>query len=482
MSQSSMKMNAILNGLRTVLAVLFPLITYPYACKVLGVVNTGKVSFGDSVVSYFMLIAALGISSYAIREGSARRDHKESFRTFISEMFSINLCSTVIAYILLVILLLMPTKINQYTTLILIQSVIIISTTIGMEWYFSIKENYIWITVRYIVVQLLSIAALFLFVRKQEDYYNYALIIVVAATGANLFNFVHILRQEHFYFTFHFNLRQHIKPIMVLFATGIMLTIYVNSDVTILGLLCDDHEVGLYSTSVKIYKSIKQVINAIVVVSIPRLSYYINNKDYDGFIKLLQKELEALLILLLPCIVGLELTAKEMILIVAKKEFIDAVPSLQILGIALLFAVLSAFVVNSILLPSKNERISLIASVWSALINIVLNIILIPVFRSNAAAFTTVLAEMVVLLISSKGAMKHLAHLQAWKVVFQSLTACVGMSVVVLLVKSMIPNIYVSFVVSVLCGMITYGLLLIVLRNTFILEVLKGMKQKFNKG
>lgn len=43
----------------------------PYASNVLQVENLGKVNFASSVCGYFLLFAGLGISSYAVREGSA---------------------------------------------------------------------------------------------------------------------------------------------------------------------------------------------------------------------------------------------------------------------------------------------------------------------------------------------------------------------------------------------------------------------------
>lgn len=66
--QPSLKKNAALNMIKMVMSLIFPLITFPYSSRVLGPVSIGKVNFAQSVVSYFSLIAALGISTYAIRD------------------------------------------------------------------------------------------------------------------------------------------------------------------------------------------------------------------------------------------------------------------------------------------------------------------------------------------------------------------------------------------------------------------------------
>jgi O-antigen/teichoic acid export membrane protein len=95
----SLKVNAVVNMAKTVLSLVFPLITFPYVSRVLGVNQMGKYNFANSVISYFLLIAALGISTYAIREGTQYRNNQKAIDEFASEMFSINLVSTVVAYV-----------------------------------------------------------------------------------------------------------------------------------------------------------------------------------------------------------------------------------------------------------------------------------------------------------------------------------------------------------------------------------------------
>lgn len=101
MKNKSLGLNAFLNGLKSVLNLLFPLITFPYVSRVLEVRGIGIYNYSNSIVSYFLLIAALGISAYAIREGAKYRDNRKQISEFASEIFTINMWSTIIAYILL---------------------------------------------------------------------------------------------------------------------------------------------------------------------------------------------------------------------------------------------------------------------------------------------------------------------------------------------------------------------------------------------
>lgn len=105
MSQKSLKKNAILNLIKILMGVIFPLITFPYSSRILGPEGTGKVQFANSIASYFAMIAALGISNYATREAAKIRDNEIELNKFCKEILSINMISTLVAYILFAIAL-----------------------------------------------------------------------------------------------------------------------------------------------------------------------------------------------------------------------------------------------------------------------------------------------------------------------------------------------------------------------------------------
>ena len=131
-----------MSAFKTLMNIIFPLITFPYASNVLQVENLGKVNFASSVCGYFLLFAGLGISSYAVREGSRYVNDREKLSAFASEMFSINMISTALTYAALAVTMLFWTKLHAYTDLMLVLSLQIFFTTIGTEWVFTIFEEY----------------------------------------------------------------------------------------------------------------------------------------------------------------------------------------------------------------------------------------------------------------------------------------------------------------------------------------------------
>lgn len=397
----SLKLNAILNVIKQICSILFPMITFPYASRVLGRFSYGKVNFGQSIISYITLIAGLGITNYAIREGAKIRNDKVKLNKFANEVFSINVISTVIAYAVLLLLIIFWKRLDGYATLLIIQSLTVLFTTIGTDWINSIYEDYLYITIRYIVCQSLALVLMLTLVKSSNDYLIYALSSVSSTVLANILNVGYIRKtyRIRIKFTIKINVQQHIKPIMILFGTSVAQLIYINSDVTILGMIKDENEVGLYSVSAKIYSLVKSLLNATLVVAIPRISHELSVLSQKKVDKHLSKIIGNLFVLAFPACIGLFMLSSPIVLLFSGKEFGEAASSLRILSFGLIFASLACFYINVVMIPYNMEKKVLVATAVSALENIILNFILIPICGQNAAAFTTLLSEFIMMIM-----------------------------------------------------------------------------------
>lgn len=481
MAKASIKKNATLNLIRTALAVLFPLITYPYATRVLGVDNIGKVQFGLSVISYFSLIAALGVSTYGTRQGAFVRDDRKKFSKFASELFNINLLSTLISYILLVILLFLPTTIANYRELIFIQSLVIIFNTLSVDWIYSAQENFLYITMRTIVVQIISVILLFVLIKRPDDYYLYALISTVAAAGSGVINFIHAKKYCDIKLFYQLNLKKHLKPLLALFASAIAVQIYVNSDVVMLGLMSGDNSVGIYSIPVKIYTIVKSVLNATIVVSIPRFSYYVANAKEAELKKLSSKIINTSITLILPVITLLFLLSQNVIYFMAGRDYLDGSIALQILSFALLFAVASNFFGNAILVSHKLEKRFLIATIVGATLNILLNFAFIPIWQQNGAALATVLAEAAVAITCATYARGLYGSRKTRKNIIQSFIGCVAIITIYVSVHTLKLHPITEAILIGATGIIAYIIVLLIQKNTTVTSIAKTIITKFQK-
>lgn len=396
---SGINKNVIFNTIKSAFSIIYPLIAFPYISRVLMTDNVGKVNFGSSVISYFSLIASLGVTTYAVRECSKVRDDREQLGKTAGEILSINLVSTAIAYLALIVVLIFAEPLENYRLLICIQSASILFTTLGADWLNTAMEDFKFIALRTVFMQIVSLFLMFIFVRKQEDYILFAIISVVASSGANVVNIFYRRKYCETRLTWKMGIRRHLAPILLLFSLILSQTIYTNSDMTILGLVKGDYQVGLYSTSVKIYNLVNTMVASIAWVVMPQLSAGFARKDYKEINRLLKYSMNFILVLGIPCVCGIEIIAPQLIHVIAGEAYVDAALSLRLLGIALMCSFISGWIGNMTMLPAGKEKICLWSSVVSAMVNIVLNLILIPKWGLNAAAFTTALSELIGVLV-----------------------------------------------------------------------------------
>lgn len=393
MGHSSINNNTVFNTVKSIFSIIYPLVTFPYIARVLMTDSVGIINFSNSIVSYFSLIASLGVSTYAIRECSKIKDDKEALEKTASQIYSINLVSTFISYLCLAAVLYFSKPLVNYRLPICILSFTLIFATIGADWLNTAMEDFRFIAIRTMFFQVVSFAMILLLVHKPEDYITYAIISVIASSGANIVNVFYRRRYCRVAFTLQMDIKRHLPKILFMFSLLLSQIIYVNSDMTILGLIKGDHEVGLYSISVKMYRIINTTIASVAWVVMPKLSYFFMRKEYKKINNLLKYSLNFILVLGIPVICGLEVLAPHLISVVAGVAYLDATLSLRLLGCALLCSFIGGWIGNITLLPAGREKVMLKISMLSALVNILLNIILIPRWGLNAAAFTTFVSE-----------------------------------------------------------------------------------------
>ena len=473
--------NAILNVIKTSLSVIFPLITYPYALRILGAEGIGKVTYGSSIISYFALIAMLGVSTYAIREGAKRKKNKEDFNKFANELFTINLIFTVISYILLFLSLVFVEKFKEYKFLLILQSLSIILTTIGLDWINIVYEDFLFITVRSIFSHILTLILLFILVHKPEDYYMYALLTVASNGLTCVTNWFYCKKYVNIHLTFHPNFRKHIKPLLLLFMNAITISIYVNFDMTMLGWIKSDYDVGLYALAVKIYTIIKNIMVAVYAVAIPRLAYYIGNNMNNEYKKLCSDIWSYLSLILIPSGIGLICVAPEITLFMGGEEFVSSALALQILAIALIFSIFGGIVTACMNITLNREKDNLISTSISAVLNCLLNLIFIPVFSLYGAAFTTLISEIFVFMycfIKIPKKERYMNFNIINKSIFHAIVGSVIMFIFSYIIRMLVISSILRLVLIIGVCVIIYFITLFILKNEYLLNSLSIIKHK----
>lgn len=466
MSQiQSLKRNIVLNFVKAFTGILFPMITFKYASNVLSAENLGTVSFCSSIIGYFTLLAGLGINSYATREGAGKRNNKKEISDFASQVFSINLFSCLVSFVVLLVAINAFEALRPYRSILLVQSLVMVFTTLGTEWINIIYEDFLFITIRTVVMQIVSLLLLFLFVKGKDDYMIYAFITVIAQVGMYVLNIFHVRRIVKITPTIHMEWRKHIKPIITIFASTIAVTIYATIDTTMIGLFCTKEDVAFYTAATKIYSALKSIFATVLGALAPRLSYLYSQSE-QCYNDLLEKVTRGVFILLIPCTILSNVLCRDLILLISGEEYLSAYLSLHVLSIAVIFSAFSTCITNMVFLVRKKESITLLATAVGAFVDFVLNLFLIRSVGYFGAAITTLIAEITVCgicYVSIKRLRIRLIHSKTVvRSIVKDVIAGALMLMTCLCLNNIMPNSFLRIlVVSMAGGLIFVGALVL---------------------
>ena len=465
MKEKNIGINAILNVIRQALSIIFPLVTYPYALRILGPTNIGKVNYVQSIISYFALIASIGVSNYIIREGSQKKSNIKKFTTFICEVYTINIYFTILSYFLLIMCTLFIPKLKEYQLLLFVQGISIGLTTLGIEWINTIYEDFLRLTLRSICTYIITIILLFVFVRNETDYIQYALLTVVTNGIICISNRIAYRKKIKLKMVKRCNIKTHIGPLIVMFANSIAVTINASFDMTMLGWMKGAYYAGVYSLAAKVYTVLKSLFGAIYVVAIPRLSFLYGTEKIDEYKNLNTKIFQCLLLLIIPGATGLVCAAEPIIVLIGGKDLLKAKMALQLLAIALIFASLSGMLMNAVNISLKREKSNLNIIVFGTLTNVLLNIAFIPRLFQTGAALATMLSEIFIFIytiIKFKDIIIYLDIKKIKKSFFYSAIGAILICIYVHFIKQIIMGYLLQLLIIFVGSILIYSLFLII--------------------
>lgn len=481
MKNKSLKINFLMNALLTMSSFIFPLITFPYISRILLPVGSGKISFATSFVQYFNMFAQLGIPVYGIRICAQVRDNRKELTRTAHELLFLNILMGLISYIILGVLIVTVPRLRQERTLYIIISFTIVLTAIGMNWLYQALEQYAYITIRSIIFKIIAILAMFLLVHEQEAYVIYGAISIFAASASNICNFINVHKYIDLKFIGKYNIRRHIKPVLVFFAMSCATTIYTNLDTVMLGFMKTDEDVGYYNTAVKIKSILVSLVTSLGAVLLPRASYYIKQGNMSEFKRINKKALNFVFLVSCPLTVYFIMFAKAGIFFLSGKEFGGSILPMQIIMPTLIFIGVSNILGIQMLIPLGKEKIVLYSEIAGAAVDLIINALLIPGYASAGAAIGTVAAEFVVVCFQAYALRNDIG--QYFKgISYIKILIAVVTSTVVCIWFTQVKWSNFSVLISSGCTFFAiYGIVLLVLREKLIIEVVKGIFEKKNR-
>ncbi len=468
----SIKFNFIMNALLTVSAIIFPLITFPYISRVLLVDGSGKVAFAISVVSYFTMFASLGVPTYGIRACAKVRDDREKLSATVQELLIINGITTAVIYVAFFLSLAVIPKFNEQRILLTVVSFSIVLNTMGIQWLYSALEQYSYITFCALGFKVVGLVLMFAFVHSPEDYIIYGAVSAFASYGSGILNFINMRKFVSLKKTVSYDFKRHIRPILTFFFMSAAASIYLNLDMVMLGFMKTDTDVGYYNAAIKVKTVLVNVVTSLGTVLLPRLSFYIEKGEMEAFRKTVVKAVRFVVTAGSALMVFFIIFARESILILSKEPFLPATFPMQLLMLTVLLIGLSNITGIQILTPMGREDKVLISVVAGAVVDFVLNLFLIPHFASAGAAFATVMAELVVLIIQCvylKDMLKGLlTDVRVGKVAF-ALAAASILSVLLKTSADLGP--FVTMLIAAFLFFGSYGGLLLAMKDPLVTEI-----------
>lgn len=396
---SSIKSNIFYSSILTCAGYLFPLLTFPYVTRVLGVSGVGITNFVDSIVQYFIVLSTMGIMTVGIREIASAKTNKQLLSQTFSSLLFLNMLASLISIICLLVSVLSIPSLYEYKFLFYIGASKILANTLSIEWFFKGIEDFKYITIRSVIIRAIYVISVFVFVKDNNDYTLYFALTTLTYVASACINTIYSKKFVRFTFCF-VNLRCLLRPFLVLGLYSILTSFYSTFNVAFLGLATDTTQVGYYTTATKLYAIILSFYSAFTGVMMPRMSALVSNGEIDEFKRLIAKSLNILVSFSVPLLILSEICAPEIIYIVAGDGYAESVTPMRIVLPLMLIIGYEQILVLQILTPLKKDREILINSILGAMVTIVFSFILVQKLGCVGTAIVWVMSETTVLLSS----------------------------------------------------------------------------------
>lgn len=393
----STKKNVIYNFLLTGSGILFPLLTFPYLSRVIGAEGMGISNFIFSYCQNFIIIAALGLQMYGIREIARLGDDKEKRSKLFFELLSLHMIFTTFLLIVYFISLFLNPDFKNYAQLTFFGGIFILLNGMTIEWLFSGVSDFKYITIRSLIIRSLSILSIFLLVKRQEDF-NVYFIIMVVTQFITVFMNVNYAR-KYISLNVHFTLKdvfKHSKPVFLLGLYIVLNSVNGQVPPTLLGFLSSKEAVGYFFAAQKIILLTVSFFGALTAVMIPKLNLIIDNKESDEYNLLIHKLLNIVISFGIPATFLIFLLANPLVMLLGGNGFVNSIFCVQIMApIILIVAFAQVFVLLILNVNRKDKEVVLITAI-GMVIGLVINVIFIPHYAERSAAFAQLAIELLV--------------------------------------------------------------------------------------
>lgn len=390
--------NFLYNVSYQLLVIILPLITVPYVSNILGAEGIGDYAFTYANMQYFVIFGMIGISLYGNRQIAYVRDNKEKLKNTFYSIYALQLICTTTSLIFYLIFTLVFNG-GSYRWLYIVQGINILATMVDISWLFMGLEQFKKTVVRNTIVKLLSLASVFIFVKSSDDTIIYTAIIALSTLIGNLTFWLYIPKTIGFKKIKLNGLTLHFKSSLALFVPQIAIQIYVLLDRTMLGVITDNIQVGYYENSQKIVKLVLTIATAIGTVMMPKIANTVASGDMKKVRYYVKNSFFFVNALSIPLMFGLMGVAKELSPWFFTDKF-AGIENLIIISSLIILAISWSNVLGmQLLVPLNRTKEFTISVTLGAIVNFILNLVILKRLGATGACISTIVAEFTVTIV-----------------------------------------------------------------------------------
>lgn len=386
---SSIKKNFLYNAFYQILVIIIPVITTPYISRILGADGIGIYSYSYSIAQYYALFIMLGLNNYGNRTIASVRDNKYLLKATFWSIYALQLGLGLIVVFTYIIYAFWFSK-NHSAAIIM--SIYVLSSCFDINWFFFGLEKFRATTVRNVLIKILTTILIFFIIREPQDVYKYCLIMVVSMLTSQLVLWPYIKQICGIYRPSWKEIKVHIKPNLVLFLTVLAVSMFKIMDKIMLGFMTNTAQVGFYESSERVISIPTALVTALGTVMLPRMSNLRGRNSETN--SLLYKSILFAMFLSTSMSFGIMSVSKTFVPLFYGPGYELCIALYLILLPSCLFFAFGNVLRTQYLLPNEFDSIYVKSAFIGAVINIVINLCLIPYFGAIGAAIGTLIAEM----------------------------------------------------------------------------------------
>lgn len=467
-----MKKNYLYNLLLSIVNILFPILSFPYASRILGPGGIGKVQMVVSFAQFFALIALLGIPIYGVQEIARARHDKHKLATAFSELVIINIITSVLVSLVYLVVVMMFPFFRSNLHLYYMAVILVLFGFSFIDWFYSGLEEFKVIALRSVLIKLLALIFLYVFVKTATDFLFYFYIMLFSLLGNNMISLMMVSKRTSFKFR-NLDLKRHIKPLLYIFGTTMAASMYTILDTVLLGFLSEEKSVGLYTAAIKLCKIVLPFITSTGIILIPNLAKNVSDNNPEEVQRLLDKSFHFISFFSVPICMGLLILAPEFINVFSGAKFQDGIKTMQILSLLPILIGFGYFFAFQILVPHGKNRDMFLSVIGGMCIGFLLNFILVPLLKDKGAAIANVVSEILVTASYFYYVQKHFSFSFQWTLLFKALVAALPFLPLALLIRSFELNVILTLLSSIAGSAILYfAIQYLVFRDRYIFKFL----------